>query len=422
MCRLMTEISLAKKIGQGYNQFWHNKNFYRVVKGSRGSKKSKTIAYNLIHRLVKYPWANVLVIRRHSNTLRQSCYTELKWAIDQFGITKDFKFNQTLPEITYKPTGQKILFRGLDDPLKITSIAVDTGILAFVWIEEAYEIESANKLDTLTESIRGICEHEDAFRQVTISFNPWSEKHWLKKAFFDENPLYDDVFAMTTTYKVNEWLDDGTKARYERLYKTNPKRAKVVCDGDWGMADGLVFENFQELKEPLKPSELLEQGYQRINGIDYGYTDDPTAWIDAYVNEQEKKLYIHDEFYRYHLRIREIADCLIAKNCDDTTLMSEIDNVIIDELYDYGIYGITKVIKDRILAGIVELQDYEILVNPNCDNFLMEINNYTWKKNNVTDRYLNDPIDEFNHLIDALRYAMTALHHGVKLDFYKGDI
>lgn len=416
----MTSISLKERIGQGYNRFWNSKNFFRVVKGSRGSKKSKTIAYNMIYRLVRYKWSNILVIRRHSNTLRQSCYTELKWAIEQFGLTKDFKFNQTLPEITYKPTGQKILFRGMDDPLKITSIAVDTGILSFVWIEEAYEIESNSKLDTLTESIRGISEHADAFRQVTISFNPWSEKHWLKRAFFDEKPLYDDVFALTTTYRVNEWLDEQTIQRYEKLYETNPKRARVVCDGDWGIADGLVFENFRELKSPLDPQELLNQGYTRINGIDYGYSDDPTAWIEAYVNEEEKKLYIHDEFYEYHMRTQDIARKLKEKDCDDTTLMSEIDNRIIDDLYDYGILGITKVIKDKILAGIVELQNYEIVVNPNCDNFLIEINNYTWKKDSKTDQYLNMPIDKYNHLIDALRYAMTSLHHGVKLDFHKG--
>lgn len=107
------KLSVTKTIGSGYNEFWHNKNFYRVVKGSRGSKKSKTTALNFIYRLMEYEWANLLVVRRFSNTNKQSTYTDLKWATNQLGVTHLFKFNDSLPEITYKPTGQKILFRGL---------------------------------------------------------------------------------------------------------------------------------------------------------------------------------------------------------------------------------------------------------------------------------------------------------------------
>ncbi|MEN4469271.1 phage terminase large subunit, partial [Staphylococcus hominis] len=140
-----SKVSIAKTIGGGYNEFWHNKNFYRVVKGSRGSKKSKTTAFNFIYRLMEYEWANLLVVRRFSNTNKQSTYTDLKWATNQLGVTHLFKFNESLPEITYKPTGQKILFRGLDDPLKITSITVDTGILCWAWFEEAYQIETFDK-------------------------------------------------------------------------------------------------------------------------------------------------------------------------------------------------------------------------------------------------------------------------------------
>lgn len=104
--------SLQEAIGNGYNEFWHDKSFYRVVKGSRGSKKSKTTALNFIYRIMRYPWANLLVIRRFSNTNKQSTYTDLKWAATQLGVVDYFKFNDSLPEITYTPTGQKILFRG----------------------------------------------------------------------------------------------------------------------------------------------------------------------------------------------------------------------------------------------------------------------------------------------------------------------
>ena len=151
MCQPMTDnkVSIAKTIGGGYNEFWHNKNFYRVVKGSRGSKKSKTTALNFIYRLMQYEWANLLVVRRFSNTNKQSTYTDLKWATNQLGVTHLFKFNDSLPEITYKPTGQKILFRGIDDPLKITSITVDKGILSWCWIEEAYQVKPTINLQHL---------------------------------------------------------------------------------------------------------------------------------------------------------------------------------------------------------------------------------------------------------------------------------
>ena len=237
-------LDLKAKIGGGYNKFWHNKNFYRVVKGSRGSKKSKTTALNFIYRLMKYEWSNLLVIRRFSNTNKQSTYTDLKWAANRLGVAHLFKFNESLPEITYKATGQKILFRGLDDPLKITSITVDTGILCWAWFEEAYQIETFDKFSTVVESIRGSYDSPDFFKQITVTFNPWSERHWLKRTFFDEETKLSNTYSNTTTYKVNEWLDDVDIARYEDLYIKNPRRARIVCDGDWGVAEGLVYDNF----------------------------------------------------------------------------------------------------------------------------------------------------------------------------------
>lgn len=168
----ITKIRLSDVVGGGYDDFWHDKHFYRVVKGSRGSKKSMTTALNFIWRIMKYPWANLLVVRRYSNTNRDSTYTVLKWAVNRLGVNSLFKFNDGKPEITYLPTGQKILFRGLDDPLKITSITVPVGNLAWLWIEEAYEIENSDKFDTLVESIRGTYDDPAFFKQVTITFNP----------------------------------------------------------------------------------------------------------------------------------------------------------------------------------------------------------------------------------------------------------
>lgn len=138
---MTNKVSVKELIGGGYNRFWHNKQFYRVVKGSRGSKKSKNTALNFIYRIMKYPWANLLVVRRYSNTNKQSTYTDLKWAANRLKVSHLFKFNESMPEITYLPTGQKILFRGLDDPLKITSISVDVGMLSWVWVNKSAHIK-----------------------------------------------------------------------------------------------------------------------------------------------------------------------------------------------------------------------------------------------------------------------------------------
>ena len=155
------QIDLPSMVGKGYGSFWRSKNFYRVVKGSRGSKKSKTTALNFIIRLLRYPWSNLLVVRRYSNTNKQSTYTDFKWAANKLKVTHLFKFNESLPEITVKATGQKILFRGLDDELKITSITVDVGILCWAWFEEAYQIENEEKFSTVVESIRGTYDSPD---------------------------------------------------------------------------------------------------------------------------------------------------------------------------------------------------------------------------------------------------------------------
>lgn len=175
-------LRLPEIVGRGYGTFWNFKGRYRVCKGSRASKKSKTTALNQIGRIMEYPEANLLVVRKTYRTLKDSCFAELKWAIHRLGVDAWWAVKESPLEMTYLPTGQKIYFRGLDDPLKVTSITVDVGQLCFLWLEEAYEVTREEDFDMLDESIRG----ESApglFKQITITFNPWNEHHWLKKRF-----------------------------------------------------------------------------------------------------------------------------------------------------------------------------------------------------------------------------------------------
>ena len=154
--KITSQIDLPKVIGKGYGAFWRSRNFYRVVKGSRGSKKSKTTALNFIVRILKYPWANLLVVRRYSNTNKQSTYTDFKWAAAQLKVSHLFKFNESLPEITVIETGQKILFRGLDDELKITSITVDVGILCWAWFNISDQVKPLEFMETPNVKTRAI--------------------------------------------------------------------------------------------------------------------------------------------------------------------------------------------------------------------------------------------------------------------------
>lgn len=404
------KVSIAKTIGGGYNEFWYNKDFYRVVKGSRGSKKSKTTALNFIYRLMMYDWSNLLVVRRFSNTNKQSTYTDLRWATNRLGVKHLFKFNDSLPEITYKPTGQKILFRGLDDPLKITSITVENGILCWAWFEESYQIETFDKFSTVVESIRGSVDDPEFFKQITITFNPWSERHWLKPTFFDEDTKLNNTFSYTTTYRVNEWLDEVDIARYEDLYRTNPRRARIVCDGDWGVAEGLVFENF-EVKEfdwvkKLKDKQVV------AHGSDFGFTQDPTTLVSTIVDTQNKELWIYDEHYQRGMLTDEIYQMYIDKGLKNAEIVADsAEKRLITEIKRKGISNIKPSVKGQgsIMQGVQFIQGFKIYVHPSCEHTIEELNTYTFDQDK-DGNWLNKPIDENNHILDALRYSLEKFH------------
>lgn len=395
-------ISLQKVVGRGYREFWNSKKRYVVVKGSRASKKSKTTALWHIVKLIEYPLANVLVVRKTERTLRDSCYSDLKWAIQRLGLESYFSCTVSPLEITYKPTGQKILFRGMDDPLKLTSISVPQGYICFCWIEEAYEINKESDFDMLDESIRGELP-SGLFKRLTITFNPWSERHWLKKRFFDKED--DSVLALTTNYLCNEWLDESDKALFERMKVNNPRRYQVAGLGNWGIVDGLIFENWKEEQFNI---DDIKTNCESIFGLDFGYTNDPTALFCGLLDKVNKKIYVFDEIYE-----KGLSNAAIYQRVNDKGFSKELitadcaEPKSIDELRGLGLRRITaaKKGKDSIMNGIQFIQDYEIIIHPKCVNFLTEISNYTWDKDKFGNA-INKPVDDFNHLMDAMRYAI----------------
>lgn len=394
------EIFLPDIVGKGYGTYWNYKGRYRVCKGSRASKKSTTTAMNLIYRIMEYPKSNALVVRKTYRTLLDSCYAQLKWAVNRLGVKDYFDFKLSPLEIIYKPTGQKILFRGLDDPLKVTSVTVDVGSLCFLWIEEAYEIMSESDFDMLDESIRGEVP-KGHFKQITLTFNPWNERHWIKGRFFDK--VDKDVLAITTNYTCNEWLDRSDLNVFERMKENNPRRYQVAGLGNWGIVDGLIYENFEERLFTLE--EIKD--YKTVAGLDFGYTNDPTAFFIGFLDKKGSVLYVWDEMYKKGLSNKKIYENIKNMGYSKEKITGDsAEPKSIDELKGYGlrIKGAKKG-KDSILNGIQWIQDLKIIIHPRCNNFLTEISNYQWDKDKFG-KALNRPVDDFNHLLDAMRYAL----------------
>ena len=396
-------VKLSDVVGKGYGDFWHCKLPYRVCKGSRASKKSKTTALNFIHRIMKYPEANLLVVRKTFNTLRNSCFADLEWAIRRLGVEDKWDIPKGTVELTYKPTGQKILFRGLDDPLKVTSISVSVGYLCWLWVEEAYEIDNEADFDTLDESIRGKVP-EGLFKQATLTFNPWNEHHWLKKRFFDD-PDPNLVFHKTTNYKCNEWLDDADLAKFENMRIRNPKRYRVAGLGDWGVMDGLVYENWHEEKFDIQSVQKIK-GIKPLFGLDFGFTN-PTALFCGMLDQEAGKIYVFDEMYQSGMTNEDRAKEIIKRGYRKENITGDAASpeAIAELQRKYGL-RITPAKKggDSIRNGIEWVQNYEIVVHPKCDNFLSEISNYQWKKDKFG-KTLDEPVKENDHLLDAMRYA-----------------
>ncbi len=412
-------LELPVLVGKGYGEFWHWKGRYRVCKGSRASKKSKTAALWYIVNMMKYPAANLLVVRKVYRTLKDSCFTELKWAIARLEVNDLWEIKESPLEMTYKPTGQKIYFRGMDGPLKITSIAAPTGVLCWCWIEEAYEITSQTDFETLNESIRGkIPEGSGLFKQITLTFNPWNEHHWLKKRFFDSPD--SETLAITTNYTCNEWLDEKDRELFEKMKLQNPLRYRVAGLGEWGVSEGLIFENWQE-----KPFDIDEvralPNVKSCFGLDFGYTNDPTALFCGLADLTAKTLWVFDEIYQKGMSNEKIAQEIIKAGYGKERIKADCaEPKSIDRLRELGVVHIGKAHKgkDSINSGIDFIQGFRILIHPRCVNFITEISNYSWEKDNVSGKRLNQPIDDFNHLMDAMRYALEDLEKGENYSFF----
>ncbi len=252
-------INLQNVIGKGYNKFWNFKGDEVIIMGSKGSKKSKTIALRWMYLLKAYPRACLLAMRNTGNTMKDSVYADLKWASKKLKLDMEWDFSKSKIEATNNQTGQKIFFRGLDDWEKVASITIDDPnlVLCWSWFEEAYEIDKEETYRNIKLSIRGELP-EGYFNQSVASFNPWNEQHFIVKKVTSKITPNEQILLqkgkqqviiedeqefeykgkmtkekvtqllMITNYKLNEFLDKKDYARYEQMKKTDYENYKTA--------------------------------------------------------------------------------------------------------------------------------------------------------------------------------------------------
>ena len=396
----MEPRKLSEIVGAGYDEFLKFKGRYLIVKGGRGSKKSTTAALKIITGMMKYPLSNAVVIRQVFNTQKDSTFKQLQWACEALGVSRKWKFTTSPLEATYLPTGQKIYFRGMDNPLSITSITVAKGFLCYCWFEEAYQITSEENFNKVDLSLRGQMP-EGYYRQIIMTFNPWSDKTWIKKRFFD-TPDNDNKLSMTTTYECNEWLDDSFLQIMREMRERQPRRYRIEGDGEWGVSEGLVFDNWKV--EDFDPAAL---DFPLSLGLDFGWKD-PTAIAIMRVDEENKRLYLCGEYYHPQKTLDEVADWLKENGYQKSVIVADsAEPRSICELKQKNIRRIKPCKKGAgsIMEGVRKLQEYEIIIHPTCENAVIEFENYAFDKDKF-DNWVDKPIDDFCHIIDSMRYGI----------------
>ncbi|MEG2658231.1 MAG: PBSX family phage terminase large subunit, partial [Clostridiales bacterium] len=350
-------------------------------------------------------------VRRYANGHRDSTFAQLQWAVKKLEVGHLWKFTRSPLEMVFIPTGQKIIFRGMDDPESIHSVTVDEGYLCWVWLEEAFQVESESAFNKLDMSIRGTME-PGYFKQLTLTFNPWSGQHWLKRRFFKGKSA--ETLALTRTYLDNEFLDEKDLGVFKDMQKNFPRRYDVEGLGNWGIAQGLIYENWSVLEFDYRQLLQEREHLKVLFGLDFGFTHDPTAFIGFLVDEGKRELYIFCEFYRRGMLNSDIAAMITERGFQKERIIADsAEPKSIAELRRLGLGRIVGAKKgpDSLRHGIQKLCNYRIFVHPQCVHTKDELSNYIWASA-VEGTFQNVPQDRDNHLMDALRYGMEGLKTG----------
>ena len=375
---------------------------FEVYYGGAGSGKSVFIAQKLILKALIEP-RKILIMRKVGSTLKDSVWQLVLDTLIEWQLYNECRINKSVFTIELS-NGSIFLFKGMDDSEKIKSIVGITDI----WAEEATEFTEED-IEQLNLRLRA----ETDNLQMFFSFNPVSKANWVYRKWFAKGAaITDDTVIHQSTYKDNEFLPDEYIATIEKMAKTNPTYYRIYALGEFASLDKLVFNSWKVGRLP--EGHIVE--WNLLCGLDFGYTNDPTAFVVSFTDGET--LYVAKEFVRTGLLNNQIATAIKELGFSKSTIIADSAEVkSIEELKRDGLYRIYPAVKGQgsILQGIQKLQQYDIIVDPSCEHVITELENYAWKKDRQSGEYVNEPIDEFNHCIDALRYSLQCVDKYKKL-------
>lgn len=396
------------EVNDSYIPFLNASQRTQIFFGGSSSGKSFFLSQRVVMDVVK--GRNYLIVRNVGSTIRHSVFNQIVKTIRAFGLESFFHISGNLV-ITYKPNGRQILFSGLDDVEKLKSITPQVGVLTDVWIEEATEVPY-EAYKQLTKRLRGVTGDEDMdsmTKRVTFSFNPVLRTHWIYREFFgnwdDSKRKYETnkLLILKTTYKDNHYLTEDDISSLED--ETDPYFYNVYTLGNWGVLGKVIFKNWRT--EDL--SELVPKFDRIYNGIDFGFSSDPNAFVRVHVDETRRKIYVFDELYKAGMTNDELIAEVKPRIGMQYITCDSAEPKTIDEFCRAGIRALPAVKgKDSVTYGIDWLLRFEIIIDIRCQHFKNEIQAYHWAE----DKYgnaLRKPVDKENHCMDALRYACEPL-------------
>lgn len=382
---------------------------WEVYMGSAGSSKSYFITQKLIVRACREE-IKILVCRRYGTTIRNTCFSLFKDILSKWKLMPFVKIRETDFNIKF-PNGSEIIFMGLDEETKLLSL----NNIGAIFIEEAFEVPKSI-VEQLDLRLRGKTKRQ----QILMAFNPISKNHWLYD-FCEVNPPSSFLYTHST-YKDNPFLNAEYVASLEEMYRRNPAKARIFCDGEWGVdAEGLVITNWR--KEEFDAMALAAAGLEHRAGIDLGWVD-KTAIIDTLYDKENKRIYVFNEFYKSGCQLSDICSAIGDMNLKKTKIY--VDSAEPRSIQYFKNEGINAVAcskgKDSVKAGLMFLQDNEIVVLPKCQNFITELENFSYIKSKQTGEWTQDTTHEWSHAIDACRYAYSDIYTNKRIKTINKDV
>ncbi|MDE9798893.1 PBSX family phage terminase large subunit [Staphylococcus delphini] len=376
-------------------------NFTEVHYGGGSSGKSHGVIQKVVLKALKdweYP-RRILWLRKVQSTIKDSLFEDVKECLINYGIWDMCLWNKTDNKVEL-PNGAVFLFKGLDNPEKIKSIKGVSDIV----MEEASEF-TLNDYTQLTLRLR---ERKHKQKQIFLMFNPVSKLNWVYKYFFEHGKPMKGVLIRQSSYKDNKFLDDMTRDNLELLATRNPAYYKIYALGEFATLDKLVFPKYEKRIISDKEVGHLPSYF----GLDFGYVNDPSAFIHVKIDNDNKKLYVMSEYVKKGMLNNEIAQVINDLGYSKEKITADsAEQKSIMEIKANGVNRIVPAMKgkDSVMAGIQFISQFDIVIDERCYKTIEEFDNYTWKKDKNTDEYYNEPVDTYNHCIDALRYAVEAL-------------